>query len=228
MTRKNIFRKRMVFPVLAVLISFFITLTTAYAAIDHERPDWWDNADARIELALVNFTYEDINIPVVADGTKGYLYTTHFNTIAVPPFFSSTSLTLDLENEENPNKTKLFWVGIHFIGHLNPVSGYVLPDQSFVDIIGNYNDGSQTKTLGYDYFKVDADSEGTGWAYFETSLFPQPASEEFSIQMDAFFNGAPAFQIDRIEIGTYCVPVPSALFLFGGGLVGLVGLRRRK
>lgn len=229
MKGKNIFRKRVVFPGLAVFIGIFMMLSSAYAAIDHERPDWWDIADARIELLLPNFTYADINTPIVSDGSKGYSYTTHFNTTAMLPFFSNTSVTVDLENEENQNKTKLFWVGVHFVGHLNPfTNGYILPDESFVDIIGNYNNGSQTGTLGYDYFKVEADSLGSGWAYFGASLFPQPASEEFSIQVDAFFMGTPAFQIDRIELGTYCVPIPSALFLFGGGLVGLVGLKRKK
>lgn len=232
MKGKNTLRKRMVFSGLTVLIGFFMMLSTAYAdIIDHERPGWWDIADARLELLLPNFTYADIQTPVVADGSKGYTYTTHFNTTAMPPFFSSTSLTVDLENEENPNKTKLFWVGVHFIGHFNPfANGYILPDESesFVDIIGKYNNGSQTGTLGYDYFKVDADPAGSGWAYFGASLFPQPAREEFNILVDTFFLGIPAFQIDRIEIGTYCVPIPSALLLFGGGLAGLVGLKRRK
>ena len=221
-----------VFSGLVTSICFFMLISNAYAMsaplLDHERPDWWDVADAKIVFSPL--LYDDIKYPTIADGLMGYTFTTHFNTIGNPVSLSSTMMRVDLANEENLNKTKLFWVGLHFIGYANSGLGYVQPDETFVDIIGTYNDGSQTETIPFEYFSIDPDlaQDGSGWAYFGASLFPQPLSEEFAILVDTFINGIPLFQIDQIEIGTKCVPIPSAFILFGGGLAGLIGLKRRK
>ena len=222
---KRIIKNRIVFSGLAVFIGFFMLLSTAHAAVDHERPDWWDDADASIVFSPL--VYEDISIPLEADGL-GYEYTVHFN-VTGNNFLSQTYMHIDLENEENLDKIKLFWVGFHYT--VDPITGGdFLPNETFVDIIANYKDGSQTGSILFDYFNLEPGQDGfSGWAYFAASLFPQPASEEFSIFADASFMGMPIFHIDEIEIATKCVvPVPSAIFLFGGGLAGLVGLRRRK
>jgi hypothetical protein len=220
---KRIIKSRIAFSGLAVFISFFMLLSTANAVVDHERPDWWLDANARIVFSPLG--YEDITDPLFADGL-GYKYTVHFN-VTGNSVLSQTYMHIDLQNKENLHKIKLFWVGFHYL--VDPSIGEdFLPNETFVDIIGNYNDNTQTGSIPFDYFNIEVDQDGSGWAYFAASLFPQPASEEFIILVDTFLMGDQIFQIDQIEIGTKCVPIPSALILFGGGLAGLVGIRRRK
>jgi len=224
---KSTIKNRVVFSGLVVFIGFFMLFSTANACVatapDHKRPDWWDMADAKIVFSPL--IYKDISTPVEADGLKGYKYKVHFN-VTGNDFLSQTYMHIDLENEENPDMTKLFWVGFHFAEFID---GDYLPNESFVDIVAEYNNGSQTGSIPFDYFEIDSNGSGSGWAYYAASLFPQPASEKFTILVDTFLGGQPIFQIDQVEIGTKCVvPIPSALILFGGGLAGLVGLKRRK
>lgn len=179
------------------------------------RPDWWDSADARVIFDNEDPAYPSVpSVPSsgggTAEGTKGYPYNYMTTSFPMNEFWVDAIL-LHLENQFNPDKVKKFWVAYHFQGtNIDPG----------IEITGYYPDGSRQGTHGSAV--VDGD-----WVYLETEMFPQPLSEDFMVWIGASEDGANAFSVDYLEMGTYCVPIPSTLLLLGGGLAGLFGLRRR-
>lgn len=70
-------------------------------------------------------------------------------------------------------------------------------------------------------------SSGLWWMVTELwEIDPQPGKEYVKIFADNA--GGPAVLIDEIDIDTRCVPIPGAVYLLGSGLIGLIGIRRRK
>jgi len=213
-------KNRIVSVCLMAFIGLFMLCSSVQASpsTDPERPDWWDDADATIIFDPI--PSGDITTPLLAGGTGGYTYTAYFNETSFQSN-SFTTMNIFLSNEEKPQNIKFFWVGLHY----NTGSEYA-PDESFVDIVGHYNDGSGS-TVDFDSFELDATN---GWAYWGASLSPQPVWENFDILVNVADSDGDLFDVDYIEVATKAdpVPLPSAIFLLGGGLIGLAGFVRRK
>ena len=60
----------------------------------------------------------------------------------------------------------------------------------------------------------------------EWEIDPQPGREFLWLAPSAV--GGAVTLIDTIDIQTRCVPIPGAVWLLGSGLIGLIGIRRRK
>ena len=74
------------------------------------------------------------------------------------------------------------------------------------------------------FARVSREEIGGGW-YHDTwmgTIIPQPSLEKFVI----FFDGTA--YVDQVDIDTRCVPIPCTVLLLGSGLIGFVGIRRRK
>ena len=69
-----------------------------------------------------------------------------------------------------------------------------------------------------------------GW-YHDTwmgTIIPQPELEDFVMLFDDGNFGDATVYVDQVDIDTRCVPIPCTVLLLGSGLIGLVGIRRRK
>ncbi len=206
---------------IGVLIGVLLFSSIVNAAVidPDQRPDWWADADAKVFFDLLPTA--DILTPTQSEGTKGYDYTASLSVLSAstPTFdIELTSLTIHLDNEEKPDHTKQFWVAFHYGSSYDP-------EPSSVNILGHYEDGSISPVTAFDSFRID-----DGWVYAEASLFPQPAREDITIQVHGELNGMTFYNVDYLEVGTDCTPtpIPSSLFLLGGGLFWLINLKRRK
>jgi hypothetical protein len=201
-------------------LSLLLLSSSVQADLVDERPDWWGGtADAMIIFDPIPGV--EILDPVMAGGEKGYAYTVDFSeqSWTIPSYGTVTNsfINVDLTNEENLDKTKLFWVAFQYESNYSP-------NYTSVSIRGHYEDGSISPELvSADNFRIVND-----WVYVEARLSHQPAWDEFVIQLDSVINGIPFYNINYLEIGTECVPIPSTLLLFGGGVVGLAGVVRRR
>lgn len=166
-------------------------------------PEWWTTADARIDMPSWTLDMWDGG-GGTADGTKGYDFS--YSTFETP---EGAFLAVNLENEENQNMEKKFFVGLHVSS-----SQSYLP---FVKVTSYYADGS---VVPLEYV---ASNEGL-WFCLEETISPQPGFESFLIKLS---NEDGAAVVDYVKLGTKCVPIPSTLLLLGGGLVGLVGIRKK-
>ncbi len=71
-------------------------------------------------------------------------------------------------------------------------------------------------------------SSGLWWQVTELwTIIPQPENGEI-VNIFASNEGGMAVLFDEVDIDTRCVPIPGAVWLLGSGLVGLIGIRRRK
>ena len=157
-------------------------------------PSWWADADARIVFDSV----PDM-APYggdTAEGTAGFSY--DWKTAS---FFGTDYLTLDLENEEDEFLTKHFWILFKYSGTLDN-------NPNLVEIRGRYDqlpDGQLQLTASQFL------GEGA-CRWVEETMYPQPFEETFVIAL-----GNSDFQMNSLELGTKCVPIPSTLLLLGGG-----------
>lgn len=184
------------------------------------RPDWWDSADARVIFDdNENSAYPCVP-PVpssgsgTAEGPAGYAYDYQAFSFLEDGIWGDF-LHVRLQNEFNPDMIKKFWVAYHYEG--DPLYH---GDVAFIEITGYYPDGSRE---GSDIWPVVYGD----WVYLEFEMFPQPYLEDFLVGIGVSDGGPNDFSVDYLEMGTYCVPIPSTLLLLGGGLAGLFGLRRR-
>ncbi len=53
-------------------------------------------------------------------------------------------------------------------------------------------------------------------------------NHEFRILIERAFGGAPSQYVDNVALTASAVPIPAAIWLFGTGLIGLVGMARRE
>lgn len=182
-----------------------------------DRPDWWDTADAQVifnQLPTAGTTGGGI-----AGGSAGYGY--DYMTVSFPfPGAREDYLLVNLDNQEDPGKWKLFWIAAHIGGQ--GVGSVInnLDVEEFVLITGYDSAGNPRGVDGFDYGWNDGD-----WIWVEAWMFPQPDRETFLVQI---LSEADGFNVDYLELGTKCVvPIPSTLLLLGGGLLGIIGLRRK-
>lgn|GEM_PF-2647586 len=126
-----------------------------------------------------------------------------------------------LPNEANPDLTKQAWVDYIVYLHKNDtpadmVTGFY-SDPDFVTDIGAMSGRSWEGLKG---------PGGTGywWHVTEEWTMAQLDQEYFYLETA----DGTATLIDAVDIQTRCVPIPGAVWLLGSGLVGLIGIRRRK
>lgn len=79
---------------------------------------------------------------------------------------------------------------------------------------------------------IDTTAVGTGWTNLSTSIIIDQAWVGETIQIGftstaANFTPSGVFY-DNINVSAAAVPVPAAVWLFGSGLLGLIGVARRK
>jgi hypothetical protein len=119
-------------------------------------------------------------------------------------------------------------------GSPDPAGGNVTSDQQAA-INQIYTGGSTIANL--DSAKnLPTNEQGAGWADYAIFTGVNPYSYDdtdvllFNISMNTLNNGAEEFFLDGVFSGPdiVVVPVPAAIWLFGSGLLGLVGIARRK
>lgn len=208
----------------AILITgLFLSVSSAFAVpndfpLDDERPLWWDTADATI-------TFEPVPglgsfVTGIADGTQGYGY-------SLLPYSDgiNSNLVLRLENSENSEMVKNFWLALHATDSTGGTPG-VIPDITVVGYGSTSPDYVVTADVDTSVYYSD------GWVFINGTITPQPASETFLISYELG-----SLALDYLEVATFCidpsdltesVPVPSALFLFAGGAGFLALIYRRK
>jgi len=216
---KSNIKNRIVFPGLAVFIGFFMLCSSVYAGLVEDRPDWWevDIADAMVVfdgMPMQGTTGSEI----LAAGTAKFEYDySTFSWIGGGSF--DNYLFVNLGNQWNPTKIKKIWIGYETVGDI--------PLSPLMSITGYHENGETIEAMVInDYY-----DESEKYGFIEAIIAPQPDRETFLFHIASINTNDPQFDfsIDYLEIGTKCVvPIPSALVLLGGGLIGLVGLRRRK
>jgi len=185
-------------------------------------PGWWAKADAQVVFDSVP------DMGRSGEGTAerlspGGAFSYSWETMS---FFDTDYLILNLENEENASLTKHFWVSYHFNGTLPTDASLLGGTSGLLGITGYYetliseNDQSLAFT-STDFGVLEVEHGKCAWV--EATMWPQPARESFLLVV-----GKDDFSVDHLKLGTKCVPLPSTLLLLGGGLVGLIGFKRRK
>jgi hypothetical protein len=136
-----------------------------------------------------------------------------------PVWIDDSWLTID--NQYDETRDKHLWLLIDFVGD-------ELPLPFIPDIITG-------AAVSDPIITIDPTQHVVMW---EWVLTPQPDWEDIGfVDIDLTqtfpvatfdFDGDDILEIERIEIATYCVPEPCTLLVCGIGLVGLLGVRRRR
>jgi len=103
----------------------------------------------------------------------------------------------------------------------NPIDylGFRDIDHTNTNIILTFVGGGTTS------FSIETTATSRDSAEF-TGIFRNDMPKIILVQMDAAGDGA--WAVDNLEYGVSAVPVPAAAWLFGSGLIGLVGVARHK
>ena len=122
-------------------------------------------------------------------------------------------------NSLNENLTKEVWFqATYFTADNGQISegSWIFPD-SFGDVT---------------FARVSREAvEGEAGWYHDTwmgTIIPQPSLEDFFIVFDDGLGGPATVYVDQVDIDTRCVPIPCTVLLLGSGLIGFVGIIRRK
>jgi hypothetical protein len=101
---------------------------------------------------------------------------------------------------------------------LGEYSSYAAP--ATVNITGFINGGGQVST----HISMDGIFDGLGGVSdFQFATFGSNWSNLTRVEFDSN-----AYSLDNIQLDINSVPVPAAVWLFGSGILGLVGVARRK
>lgn len=142
------------------------------------------------------------------------------NTVGVP----GTSQIFTVLDEVAPLDGSLMTINDHYA----PAAGYEAADGTLIQFdislsatVGTIELSSLTDGVSYSAL-ADFDSTSTflGFAVFEDAEMTIPVTSGISIMSST--TG------ESIPIITQVVPVPAAVWLFGSGLLGLIGVARRK
>ena len=135
------------------------------------------------------------------------------------------SYEFHLENVERPDMVK----SVYFYAEWTASQGNFAYDPGWLvtEIYDypNLNGEEIVKNL------LDIDGNGEIDAiYLEYLIEPQPRHEFITIynwSWEDAGEGGP-WHIEYAEMGTKCVPIPGAVYLLGSGLLGLIGIQRRR
>lgn len=142
------------------------------------------------------------------------------------------------------------YVFIGSLGSKPPVVSNVLISNTWLSLSGSLDADSNNNMLGFDLavlfttadpgnITLSIYTNQATYIYDDLSLPDVSFEQEFfgfvSSEGELFtgFNltsntWGTAAALDNVTLGTTIVPVPSAVWLFGSGLIGLIGLARRK
>ena len=136
-------------------------------------------------------------------------------------------------NIERPNLKKEIW--LQYIMYL-PIGGTGPEDNAlsafFLEapelVAGNPTSAGVGTMLSKEWEELEGPGYSGNWwrVTEEWEIDPQPGREFLWLAASA--EGGPVTLIDTIDIQTRCVPIPGAVWLLGSGLIGLIGIRRRK
>jgi hypothetical protein len=122
---------------------------------------------------------------------------------------------------------------IDFYYDFNPAAAFSLSNMGKIDVTASL--GSSTSALEqgsenllFGYLANDWSVPGTlvSTAPTDTTVFDPNAIGEYQFYIEV--NGGGLSAIESVAIEVQVVPIPPAVWLFGSGLIGLVGIARRK
>ena len=153
-------------------------------------------------------------------------HSTYAGRTGVWEFDENSIIDFIVPNSANPDLVKEVW----FQATYYTVDSGRISEDSWI-----YPDDPFDAEVTFGQVSREAIEGEAGW-YRETwmgTIIPQPGIEDFAILFDGGFDAdgnpiAATVFVTEIDIDTRCVPIPGAVWLLGSGLIGLVGIRRRK
>jgi len=160
---------------------------------------------------------EDYTWQSEIDGRQGVIVLNHpFGTI--PDGFG---MTWFIDNIPEPRTYKHVYFELIYkvVGNAEP--------PLFVSYFNTENSGSWITGTQNDFAAKDL---GDGWKVWELwgQIEPNPPYESIGVDI-GFYAGTEGttVYIDSWHVATECVPIPTTILLFGSGLFGIAGLRRK-
>ena len=98
---------------------------------------------------------------------------------------------------------------------------------NFIGLFGNTNTTGSNQALSYGFFRDESNVQRL--AGVNISLAPiNPLSQVLSPEYYPNYSGRTLDVVGTYLVRTSVIPIPAALWLFGSGLLGLIGMARRK
>ena len=190
--------------------SFLASLSGTSSTLDFESQTPGSLINSGDTLGGITFDYSIGPPPVDMMVTNDFLTTSGSNYLGLDDagnfnlFIAGDSFTMTFDTPQNA-------IGLYLVSGDPLYAG---------DAIISTSVGS---ALNSDVVNIDL---GDGGLAYYIGLTSDVAFSSATLQFDAAAEGAFLYSIDDITVSA--VPVPAAVWLFGSGLIGLIGLARRK
>jgi len=201
-------------------ILVYFSISSPYMIINYNG----DNDDILQESDWYDIDYDGGGniIPCTFDGTD-YLF-------AYGPLEGSVLFHLDNWDRSEPYFKRIY-METELITNINPntvdLNDYVDYDIDYGGSAEEYD--LRTEVIDWQVIGDPIIIEGEtiyqvlGYVYAE--IFPNPEFEELELYFT--LDESEFIGVEYLHIATECVPVPSAVWLLGSGLIGIVGIRRK-